>query len=81
MQVRTIEDGFDYQMHEIFKGILLEIYEDEQADRVANEKEIQPYSEWLWENKDELGKAVFEAYDSYAGIDEETEKYNSKVTV
>jgi hypothetical protein len=75
MNVRTIEDNFDYQMHSIFED-MKEDYEADQKERIKDECEPMSFSDWLWQNKKELGERVYNRFDEYAGIDDETEKYN-----
>jgi hypothetical protein len=73
--IRTIEDNFDYQADQIFKE-LADSYKDAQENRKKEGVNIQTFSDYLWENLDELGRAFFEKFDQYAGIEESTEKYN-----
>lgn len=65
MSIRTIEDSFDYQMERVLKK-LHEQYKAELSEL--------PFNEWMWVNAADLGKAVYNAYDEYAGIDTLIEK-------
>lgn len=65
MNQRTIEDSFDYQMERVLKK-LHEQYKEEITEL--------PFNEWLWVNAADLGKAMYERYDEYAGIDTLIEK-------
>lgn len=75
MNIRTIEDNFDYQAHSIFED-MREDYEYEQAENKEAGDRVFTFAEWLWSNREELGKRFYERFDDYAGIDDETEKYN-----
>lgn len=66
MQIKTIDENFDYQVDEIFK----KIYEDYKEQ--IKESNLS-FSDWLWANPNELGKAFFERVDEYQGIDETIE--------
>ena len=41
-----------------------------------NGDEIQTFAEWLWKNREEFGKKVYNRFDEYAGIGESTEDLN-----
>ena len=73
--IRTIEDNFDYQAHEIFKDMVFD-YETEQNHRKITGFETETFSEYIWRNQKELGRLFYERFDEYVGIDEETKKYN-----
>lgn len=75
MQIRTVDQNFDYQMHEVFKSLREEYEYDMNAKKSDGEK-IDTFSEWLWTNAESFGRAVYDKFDQWGGIDEETEKYN-----
>lgn len=75
MNVRTIEDNFEYQAKEVFND-MLEDYQDEQNERKADGDEIQTFAEWLWRNREEFGEKMYNRFDEYAGIEESTEELN-----
>jgi hypothetical protein len=75
MSIRTIEDNFEYQAKEVFND-MLEDYTCEQKERKECDEEIQTFAEWLWENRTEFGEKMYNRFDEYAGIDEETENLN-----
>lgn len=68
MGIRTIEDSFDYQMKEVLTKLHQE-YKDLKPEI--------PFNEWLWQNAADLGKAIYERYDEYAGIDTLIEEIES----
>ena len=75
MNVRTIEDNFEYQAKEVFND-MLEDYQDEQNERKADGDDIETFAEWLWRNREEFGEKMYNRFDEYAGIDESTENLN-----
>jgi len=75
MNVRTIEDNFDYQMHSIFEAMQYD-YKEAQKYNQSIGSPVKTFAEWLWDNREDLGAKVYEAFDEYTGIDDETEKYN-----
>lgn len=75
MNVRTIEDNFEYQAKEVFTD-MLEDYQEEQKNRKSNGDNIQTFAEWLWNNRAEFGEKMYNRFDEYAGIDESTEYLN-----
>ena len=75
MNIRTIEDDFEYQTKEVFND-MLEDYQYEQKERKDDGDEIQTFAEWLWDNIAEFGKKMYDRFDEYAGIDESTEDLN-----
>ena len=75
MNVRTIENNFEYQAKVVFKD-MLDDYNDEQNQRKADGDEIQTFAEWLWNNRTEFGEKMYNRFDEYAGIDESTEDLN-----
>ena len=62
MGIRTIEDDFEYQAVRIIQE-MVDDYKDE--DDKVNGVDLE---DWLWENKDELGKYFYEKLDSYIGV-------------
>jgi hypothetical protein len=75
MNVRTQEDGFEYQAKEIFEEMEQD-YKDEQEQRKEDGEDIQTFAEWLWKNTDDLGKIFYDRFDQWCGIDESTEEFN-----
>ena len=75
MNIRTIEDNFEYQAKEVFND-MLDDYNYEQKERKADGDEIQTFAEWLWNNRTEFGEKMYNRFDEYAGIDESTEDLN-----
>jgi len=75
MNVRTIEDNFEYQAKKVFND-MLDDYNDEQNERKADGDEIQTFAEWLLNNRTEFGEKMYNRFDEYAGIDESTEDLN-----
>ena len=75
MNVRKIEDNFEYQAKEVFSD-MLEDYQDEQNERKADGDETQTFAEWLWNNRAEFGEKMYNRFDEYAGIDVSTEDIN-----
>ncbi len=69
MAIRTAEDFFDYQMKQVLSKLHQE-YKDLQSEI--------PFNEWLWQNSSDLGKAIYERYDEYAGIDTLIEEIESE---
>lgn len=63
MEIRTIEDNFDYQVEEILKSLLHDFKEDIIESGLS-------FQDWLWANPKELGKAFYDKIDAYQGIDE-----------
>jgi len=53
MNIRTIEDNFEYQAKEVFSD-MLDDYKEEQKQREECEDPIQTFAEWLWDNRTEL---------------------------
>lgn len=77
MGFTTIEDGFEYQAEQIFES-MRDDYIQECKDRKADGLTILPFSEWLWNNSEDLGKLFYERLDSWCGIDQMTGKYNEE---
>ena len=75
MNIRTIEDNFEYQAKEVFSD-MLDDYKEEQKQREECEDPIQTFAEWLWDNRTEFGEKMYNKFDEYAGIDESTEDLN-----
>lgn len=75
MNIRTIEDNFDYQAKEVFND-MLEDYQAEQNERKTDGDEIQTFAEWLWNNRTEFGEKMYNRFDEYSNIDESTEDLN-----
>jgi hypothetical protein len=75
MNIRTIEDNFDYQSEKIFEE-MREDYNEEMEVKKINEEATDTFSAWLWNNKEDLGAKFYERVDEYLGIDEFTEEYN-----
>ena len=63
MNVRTQEDGFEYQAKGIFEEMEQD-YKDEQEQRKEDGEDIQTFAEWLWKNTDDLGKIFYARKDS-----------------
>lgn len=67
MNIRTIEDGFEYQAKSIFENL----HEDYKAEmRGELDDDIITFADWLWNNRESLGGAFFERVDEYCGVDE-----------
>ena len=77
MNIRTVEENFEYQANEIFKSMHSD-YKDEQKSNIECEEDTQTFAEWLWDNKADLGEAFYTALDEWCGIDEFTEELNIK---
>lgn len=75
MEFRTMEDGFEYQMENIFDDMKSD-YDEEQESRKEGGDSIQTFPDWLWDNREEFGEKVYTRLDEWCGIDEMTEKYN-----
>ena len=75
MNVRTIEDNFDYQAKEVFED-MLDDYKEEQRQRKEDGDSVQSFAEWLWDNRADFGEKMYNRFDEYTGIDESTEQYN-----
>lgn len=66
MEIRTIEDNFDYQVDKILEKIYKDWGENIKEDGL-------PFADWLWANPAELGKAFYERVDEYQGLEETIE--------
>ena len=75
MNARTIEDNFEYQVKEVFNDMLND-YNDEQNELKADGEDVQTFAEWLWNNKTEFGKNMYNRFDEYTNINESTEGLN-----
>lgn len=75
MNVRTIEENFEYQAKDMFAEMEQD-YKDEQEQRKEDGEEIQTFAEWLWKNTDDLGRLFYERLDSWCAIDDFTEDLN-----
>lgn len=76
MDIRTIEDNFEYQVKSVFND-MLEDYKQDQKERKEYGDDVQTFAEWLWDNRTEFGEKVYNRYDEYAGIEESTQDLNS----
>ena len=76
MNVRTIEDGFEYQITSVFED-MLEDYNIEQEILKSSGKSPETFADWLWKNKGNFGERVFIRFDEYAGIDDATKDLNN----
>lgn len=63
MNISTLEDDFEYQVKEIVQR-LVDDYKDEDDSLTGTTME-----DWLWNNKDELGKYFYEKVDEYLGME------------
>jgi hypothetical protein len=77
MAFTTKEGGFEYQAEQIFDEMRSD-YIDECDELKANgeSSQIKTFSDWLWNNQEDLGRLFYERLDSWCGIDQMTEKYN-----
>jgi len=75
MDITTINDTFEYQIKQIFES-MKDDYELEMAEKDVNNEPLDTFSNWLWNNKDDLGTKFYDRIDEYLGIDEFTKKYN-----
>jgi 5'-deoxynucleotidase YfbR-like HD superfamily hydrolase len=75
MDIRTIADGFEYQVNKVFEDMLKD-YKNEQTQRSFDGDKIQTFSEWLWINREYFGEKIYNRFDEYAGMDESTEGLN-----
>lgn len=71
----TIEDGFEYRMTQILKEMRPQ-YAEEMEERKINGESVDTFSNWLWNERDDLGARVFEDIEAYAGMDEITDSFN-----
>lgn len=70
MNIRTIEDNFDYQTREIFKRIQKDYaYEITQSGMI--------FSDWLWQNRKILGEYFYEKVEEYEGVGNVVNELNS----
>ena len=69
MNIRTIEDNFDYQA----KEILQKIWDDYNED--CNLTDVN-FESWLWENKEIIGEYFFERVDEYQGMSDIIQELN-----
>ena len=69
MDIQTIDQNFDYQVDAILKKLHQDFEENIKESGLS-------YSDWLWKNLDELGKAFYEKVDEYQSIDETIENLN-----
>ena len=77
MEVRTIDYDFEYQMKRALKE-MQDAYKEDQDERREGNIRLQPFSEWLWEHTDELGKEMYNRLDLWCGVEEFTEEFNEK---
>jgi len=70
MNINTIEDSFKYQVKKIFERML--------QDLKACESK-QPLSDYMWDNREELGAYFFEAVDEYLSVDEIADKIENRL--
>lgn len=75
MKTRTIEDGFDYQMKNIFQE-MSDDYVLDQEEKVSNNEQTETFAEWLWKNRESFGEKVYDTYHQYADIDDSTQNLN-----
>ena len=75
MNIRTVEDDFEYQVKNVFQD-MLEDYTDEQNERKEYNDPIESFADWLWSNSEDFGEKILNRFDEYTGIEESTENLN-----
>lgn len=77
MGARTEGDLFEYQMKRALKE-MRDAYKEDQDERREGNIRLQPFSEWLWQHAEELGREMYNRLDGWCGIEEFTAEFNEK---
>lgn len=68
MNISTLEDDFEYQVKEVIQRLVNDYKGEDNSLTGAS------IDNWLWDNRDELGKYFYEKVDEYFGMDLITEQ-------
>ena len=67
MEIRTIEHDFEYQVKDVFSK-MADDYKSDQKDREQNDRDPQSFEDWLWQNREAFGAAMYDQVDEWCGL-------------